>query len=69
VTQAMMVGSAVAVIATTLLILQALNSPYHEGVGSLQPTAMERTLDLVAQARVVVGDRSPVPCDAQGVAS
>jgi Protein of unknown function (DUF4239) len=69
VTQAVMVGSAVAVIATTLLVLRTLNSPFHEGVGSLKPTAMERTLDLVAQARVVVGDRSAVPCDAQGVAS
>jgi hypothetical protein len=30
---------------------------------------MERTLDLVAQARVVVRDRTPPPCDDQGVAT
>ena len=69
VTQAVMVGSAVAVIGSTLFILRVLDNPFHEGVGSLQPTAMERTLDLVAQARVLVGDPSTPPCDAQGTAT
>jgi hypothetical protein len=69
VTQAMMIGSAVAVMVTTLLVLRVLDTPFHQGVGGLRPVAMERTLTLLAQAREVVGDTSPPPCDARGAPS
>jgi hypothetical protein len=69
VTQAMMIGSAVAVMTVTLLVLRVLDTPFHEGVGGLRPVAMERTLTLVAQARDVVGATSAPPCDARGLAS
>jgi hypothetical protein len=66
VTQAMMIGSAVAVMVTTLLVLRVLDTPFHEGIGGLRPVAMERTLTLLAQAREVVGDATPPRCDEQG---
>ena len=42
-------GSVVAVIATMLLLLHFLDDPFHGGVGGLQPTAMERTEQLIDQ--------------------
>ena len=33
-----------------LLLLQFLDNPFGGGVGSLQPVAMERTLDIIDQA-------------------
>jgi hypothetical protein len=69
VTQGMMIGSAVAVMVTTLLVLRVLDTPFHSGVGGLRPVAMERTLDLVAQASAAVGLTTRPPCDENGVAS
>jgi hypothetical protein len=69
VTQGMMIGSAVAVMVTTLLVLRVLDTPFHRGVGGLQPVAMERTLDLVAQASAAVGLTTQPRCDENGVAS
>src|SRR3990172_5521934 len=56
VTQAMLMGSVVAVVAVTLLVIRALDSPYHAGVGQLQPAAMERSLTILEEERDVVGD-------------
>jgi len=67
--QAMLIGSATTVIVATLLAIIALDSPYREGVSSLQPVAMERSLTLLAEARDALGDDSPLPCDDRGVAS
>jgi hypothetical protein len=69
VTQGMMIGSAVAVMVTTLLVLKVLDSPFHRGVGGLRPVAMERTLDLVAQASAAVGVTVRPPCDESGAAA
>ena len=44
VVQGMLIGSVVSVITVLLLLLNGLNSPYHDGVGGLQPVAMERSL-------------------------
>jgi hypothetical protein len=66
VSQAMLVGSAVAVVTTTLLAIHALDNPYRPGVGSLRPVAMERSLVLLDKAREVVNDTAPLPCDEQG---
>ena len=38
------------------------------GLGSLRPTAIERTLVLLERERQNVGDSTPIPCDARGVA-
>ncbi len=46
----MLIGSAAAVVTVTLLAITALDKPFT-GSGRLEPVAMERTLDLLDQAR------------------
>ena len=69
VVQAMLIGAVVAVMTSTLLVIRFLDAPYTAGVGSLKPVAMERALKVMDQQRIIVGDASPVPCDAHGRAS
>jgi hypothetical protein len=66
ISQAMLIGSATAVVAVTLLAIWALDNPYRPGVGSLRPAAMERTLRILDEEREVVGDQTALPCDASG---
>ena len=68
VVQGFMMGSVVSVMCATLLVIAFLNHPYHRGIGSLKPVAMERTLDVLAQGQRVVGSGTRAPCDARGVA-
>jgi Protein of unknown function (DUF4239) len=68
VVQAVLIGTVVAVMALTILLIRFLDNPYRDGVGGLEPVAMEETLRLLDQQRRIVGDRTPVPCDAQGTA-
>jgi len=68
VVQALQIGSVVAVIAASLLVLRALDTPFHEGFGGLRPAAMERNLRIVGEAMRAVGMRGPLPCDARGAA-
>jgi hypothetical protein len=68
VSQAMLIGSATAVVVTTLLAIYALDNPYRPGPGSLQPQAMERSLVLLDEAREALDDTSAPPCDDRGVA-
>ena len=46
-----------------LLLLYALDHPFHDGVGGLRPVAMERTLRVVDEELDVLGDRRVTPCD------
>jgi hypothetical protein len=64
--QGMMIGSVVAVLTASLLLLRYLDNPYRPGVGSLRPVAMERTLGILEQARRIVKDSGPLPCNAEG---
>jgi hypothetical protein len=66
VVQALLIGSVVAVLTGTLLVIGFLNSPFHRGFGSLRPVAMERTLRILEQERQIVGDTTPLPCDSDG---
>jgi hypothetical protein len=66
--QGMLIGSVTVVIVATLLLLRALDDPFHGGVGGLKPTAMERTLAVLEQERRIVGEDEPLPCDASGAA-
>jgi hypothetical protein len=68
VSQAMLIGSATAIVVVTLLAIWTLDNPYRPGVGSLRPAAMERTLDILDEARAVVNQSGPLPCDDQGIA-
>ena len=69
VTQAMLMGGVMAVITSLLLLLGTLNRPYHEGIGGVQPVAMNRSLDYIDQALNVLGGRVEIPCDAEGRAT
>ncbi len=66
VTQALLMGSVVSVIAAMLLLIHGLDSPFKEGVGGLRPTAMERTLDVIDEAVVAVEGEVEPPCDDEG---
>jgi hypothetical protein len=68
-TQAMLMGSVMVVITLLFLLLVSLDEPYHHGVGSLEPVAMERTLRIVDQAVAAVGANVTVPCNQAGVAT
>ena len=69
VVQGMLIGSVVAVMAALLLLLNGLNKPFHDGVGGLQPVAMERSLRIVDEALALVAAGVPVPCDELGIPS
>jgi fumarate reductase subunit D len=64
--QAMLMASATTVVVLTLLAIGALSNPYRDGVGRIEPVAMERSLRLLDRARVIAGERAPIPCDARG---
>jgi amino acid transporter len=66
VVQGMLVGSVVAVMAALLLLLNGLNTPFHAGVGGLQPVAMERSLGIIDEALSAVDAQVQLPCDALG---
>jgi hypothetical protein len=66
ITQAVLMGSVVAVIVAMLLLVRFLDSPFHEGVGGVRPVAMERTLRIVDEALEAVGEPVAPPCDARG---
>jgi hypothetical protein len=64
--QAMLIGSATTIVVVTLLAIHALDNPYRPGLGSIRPAAMERTLRILEEARVVLNDEAPIPCAADG---
>jgi hypothetical protein len=65
-TQAMLMGSVVAVIVSMFLLLFALDHPFHRGIGGLRPVAMERTLRVIDEQLAVVGIHDVTACDTQG---
>ena len=67
VVQGLLIGSVVTVIVTLLLLLRALDNPFHGGVGGLQPVAMNRTLRLIDQVLPNLDAKVPVPCNRDGV--
>jgi len=69
VVQGVLIGSVVAVIGVTLLLIRFLDNPLQAGFGALKPVAMERTLVVLAQERRLVGQSGPLPCDASGAPS
>jgi hypothetical protein len=69
VTQGLLMGSVVAVMVATLLLIRILDTPYRPGLGQLRPVAMGQTLVLIDQARGALGQDDPLPCDAEGRAA
>jgi len=66
VVQGMLIGSVVAVVVSLMLLLRALDEPFHGGVGGLRPVAMERSLRMIDEALGSVGAQVRLPCDALG---
>jgi hypothetical protein len=64
--QALVIGTVVSVITTMLLLLSALDNPFHEGVGGLRPVALERALKIIDQELAIAGQDQAPPCDARG---
>jgi hypothetical protein len=64
--QGVLIGSVVAVITVTLLLIRFLDNPFRAGYGSLQPVAMERALRQLDQERRLVGRNGPLPCNRLG---
>jgi hypothetical protein len=69
VAQGVLIGSVVAVIGVTLLLIRFLDNPLRGGYGSLKPVAMERTLALLTKERGVVGQSGALPCNEKGAPS
>jgi hypothetical protein len=67
-TQAMLMGSVMAVITTLLLLLVFFNQPFKDDIGGLQPDSMERSLRLVDHSIAAEGLAVTFPCDERGVA-
>ena len=65
-TQGMLMGSVTVVITLLLLLLVFFDHPHGDGVGRLQPTAMERTIRLIDIQTEVVGLDGDPPCDEHG---
>ena len=69
VTQAMLMGAVTVVIVAMFLVIRALDTPFHPGVGGLRPVAMERTLGQMDRGLAIVGlGSAALPCDASGAA-
>ncbi|WP_116951029.1 bestrophin-like domain [Jiangella endophytica] len=66
--QVLLMGTVVSVMTALLLLVQALDNPFHRGVGGLRPVAMERALQVIDQELELVGNDEPPPCDERGVA-
>jgi Protein of unknown function (DUF4239) len=68
VVQALLIGSVTAIMVSTLLLISALDNPFHTGPGGLRPVAMERTLEILEVQLADVGARAPLPCSENGEA-
>jgi hypothetical protein len=60
VVQATMMGGVAILVSSLLLLLWFLDNPYHDGVGGLEPVAMQETLGLLEASGV------RAPCDRVG---
>jgi hypothetical protein len=67
-TQAVLMGSVAVVITVLMLLLGFFDNPHGEGVGQLQPTAMERSLRIIDSQVAALGITADPPCDARGSA-
>jgi len=63
---ALMMGVVVAVFVSTLILLQFLDHPFHNGIGGLRPVAMERTLVVLDQELRIAHYTDALPCDTSG---
>ena len=65
-TQGVLMGSVALVLTVLMLLLGFFDQPHQEGVGALQPTAMERSLRIIDNQLAALGTTITAPCDEQG---
>ena len=66
VTQGLLMGSVAVVMTMLLLLLVFFDHPHGNGVGRLQPTAMQRTMRLIDVELADAGLHVTAPCDGRG---
>jgi hypothetical protein len=66
ITQGLLMGSVTVVITLLLMLLMFFDHPHGDGVGRLQPIAMERTLRLIDIQADAAGITVTPPCDEHG---
>jgi hypothetical protein len=66
VVQGLLMGTVVSALAMMMLLLYALDNPFHPGIGGLRPVAMERALDIIDQELDVGGIDLSLACDSAG---
>jgi hypothetical protein len=64
--QAVMIGGITAVLASGLVVVSYLDSPYGERTGAVEPTEMRFTLELIEETRTPSFESLRVPCDDRG---
>jgi len=64
--QAMLMGSVMSGLTMMMLLLYALDNPFHTGIGGLKPVAMERALQIIDQELDVANVKISAPCDLVG---
>ena len=67
--QAIQVGAVTAMLTASFLVISFLDHPYHPGSGSIQPVAMQRSLDRMQSAADVLHLDLPALCDDAGQAT
>jgi len=65
-TQVLLMASVTVVVVSSMLLITFFNHPFGTGVGTLEPTAMERMLHLVESEMPSVGIVVNAPCDGDG---
>jgi hypothetical protein len=66
VVQAFLMGTVVSGLTMMMLLLYALDNPFHSGIGGLRPVAMERALEIIDQELDIAGVDVSLPCDTAG---
>jgi hypothetical protein len=66
VTQSVLVGSVAVVITVLMLLLGFFDHPHRQGLGGLEPAAMERSLRIIDAQLDAIGITDDPPCDAKG---
>jgi hypothetical protein len=59
-------GFATVIITVLILLLMFFDNPHGTGLGTLQPTAIQRSLRLIDAAIDVAGLQITPPCDQKG---
>jgi hypothetical protein len=65
----MLMGAVTVVIVAMFLLIHALDTPFHTGVGGLRPVAMNRATGNIDRALALIGGNIRIPCNAAGVAA